>query len=132
MEIPVLIEPVAGNGFRATGTSPFPFTVEAATREDALRKVQDLLAQTSSITGTIIDTDGKKVPYVNVTNAYWSPYARPRYRMPSHPVVDIVGVTVANAFLNRPADGDELGHPGGRGPVPVAQAGQNRLDGPAF
>jgi|SRR5437764_1266241 hypothetical protein len=45
MEIPVLIEPVAGNGFRATGTSPFPFTVEAATREDALRKVQDLLAQ---------------------------------------------------------------------------------------
>ena len=28
---------------------------------------QDLLAQTGSITGTIIDTDGKKVPYVNVT-----------------------------------------------------------------
>src|SRR6266508_3174878 len=23
------------------------------------------------------------VPYVNVTNAYWSPYARPRFRMPS-------------------------------------------------
>jgi UDP:flavonoid glycosyltransferase YjiC (YdhE family) len=23
-----------------------------------------------------------RVPYVNVTNAYWSPYARPRFRMP--------------------------------------------------
>ena len=40
------------------------------------------------------------VPYVNVTNAYWSPYARPRYRMPSNPVVDIVGVTVANALFS--------------------------------
>ena len=28
---------------------------------------RDLLAQTSSISGTIIDTDGRKVPYVNVT-----------------------------------------------------------------
>ena len=33
----------------------------------SLFMAQDLLAQTSSISGTIIDTDGKKVPYVNVT-----------------------------------------------------------------
>ena len=27
------------------------------------------------------------IPYVNVTNAYWSPYAKPRFRMPSIPVL---------------------------------------------
>jgi len=33
----------------------------------SLFMAQDLLAQTSSISGSIIDTEGKKVPYVNVT-----------------------------------------------------------------
>ena len=45
MEIPVLIEPVAGNGYRVTGTNPFPFTVEGATEEETLRKFQELIAQ---------------------------------------------------------------------------------------
>src|SRR5436309_6835532 len=44
MEIPVLIEPVAGNGYRASGASPFAFSVEAATRDEALRKVQEMIA----------------------------------------------------------------------------------------
>jgi predicted RNase H-like HicB family nuclease len=44
MEIPVLIEPVAGNGYRASGGAPFTFTVEAATREEALRKAQEMIA----------------------------------------------------------------------------------------
>jgi hypothetical protein len=43
MEIPVLIEPVASNGFRVSGTTPFPFTVEGATREEALNKVRELV-----------------------------------------------------------------------------------------
>jgi hypothetical protein len=33
----------------------------------SLLMASDLLAQTSSISGTIIDSDGRKVPYVNVT-----------------------------------------------------------------
>jgi hypothetical protein len=33
----------------------------------SLFMAEDLIAQTSSISGTIIDTDGRKVPYVNVT-----------------------------------------------------------------
>ena len=45
MEIPVIIETVAGNGYRVTGTSPFPFSAEAPTREEAMRKAQDLVAQ---------------------------------------------------------------------------------------
>ena len=43
MEIDVLIEPVAGNGYRASGASPFAFTAEGATKEEALRKLQDLI-----------------------------------------------------------------------------------------
>ena len=43
MEVPVLVEPVAGNGYRASVASPFTFTAEGATREEALRKVQELI-----------------------------------------------------------------------------------------
>jgi hypothetical protein len=43
MEIPVLIEPVAGNGYRATGGSPFAVTAEGATREEALGKLRELI-----------------------------------------------------------------------------------------
>lgn len=43
MNLPVLLEPVAGNGYRATGASPFPFSVEGATREEALHRFQQAL-----------------------------------------------------------------------------------------
>jgi hypothetical protein len=43
MEIPVLIEPVAGNGYRASGGSPFTFAAEGATREEALRNLSELI-----------------------------------------------------------------------------------------
>ena len=36
-------------------------------------------------------------PYVAIGNAYWSPYARPEYEIPSHPTVGIFGLTVARA-----------------------------------
>ena len=43
MEIPVLIERVANNGYRVSSTAPFPFTVEGATKEEALDKVRELM-----------------------------------------------------------------------------------------
>src|SRR5438270_12613634 len=43
MEIPVLIEPVAGNGFRASAGAPFSFAADGATREEAFRKVEELI-----------------------------------------------------------------------------------------
>lgn len=39
MQIPVVIEPVARNGFRARGGEPFPFTAEGATPEEALENL---------------------------------------------------------------------------------------------
>jgi len=40
MQIPVLIEPVDGNGYRAR---PFPFTAEGATPEEALENLRLLI-----------------------------------------------------------------------------------------
>jgi UDP:flavonoid glycosyltransferase YjiC (YdhE family) len=39
------------------------------------------------------------VPYVNVTNAYWSPYAQPRFRMPAIAAVRHVRPVVGDALF---------------------------------
>ncbi len=44
MDIPVLIEPVAGNGYRAVGVGLAPLAAEGATAEEALRRLRELLA----------------------------------------------------------------------------------------
>ncbi|MCI0460093.1 MAG: hypothetical protein L0Z62_24340 [Gemmataceae bacterium] len=43
MEIPVLIEPIPGAGFRARGGEPFALTAEGLTPEDALGKLREQL-----------------------------------------------------------------------------------------
>lgn len=45
MQIPVLIEPIAGNGYRARGGEPLPLVVEAPTRAEALTKLREALQQ---------------------------------------------------------------------------------------
>jgi predicted RNase H-like HicB family nuclease len=46
VEIPVLIEPVAGNGYVAKTGEPLPLRAEGATEEEALRKLRhDLQAR---------------------------------------------------------------------------------------
>jgi UDP:flavonoid glycosyltransferase YjiC (YdhE family) len=40
-----------------------------------------------------------RVPYVNVTNAYWSPYARPRFRMPDIALARRIPSAVANPLF---------------------------------
>jgi hypothetical protein len=44
VRIPILLEPVAGNGYRARGIEPFSLTAEGATREEALDRFRQLLA----------------------------------------------------------------------------------------
>lgn len=44
MEIPVLIEPIPGSGYRASGGEPFAIVVEGATPEDALARFKDRIA----------------------------------------------------------------------------------------
>jgi hypothetical protein len=40
VQIPILIEPVAGNGFRSRGGEPFALSAEGATREEVLAKLR--------------------------------------------------------------------------------------------
>ena len=57
MQIPVLIEPVAGNGYRAKGGEPFPFAVEGATREEALQNLRQKIANHLSTGGEIVSLE---------------------------------------------------------------------------
>ncbi len=43
MEIPILIEPVSDNGFRATSGSPLELEIEAPTREEAIDQLRELI-----------------------------------------------------------------------------------------
>jgi hypothetical protein len=45
MEIPVLIEPIPGVGFRATGGEPFAIVVEGTTPDDALKRFKKGVAE---------------------------------------------------------------------------------------
>ena len=59
MQIPVLIEPVAGNGFKANA---FGCTVEGKSREDAIDKVQKMLKDRVAAGAQIIYLDVPKPP----------------------------------------------------------------------
>jgi len=43
MEIPILIEPIANDGFRARGGPPFEVTAEGTTREEALAQLREAI-----------------------------------------------------------------------------------------
>ncbi len=45
MDASITIEPISNGGFRATSVNPFAVTVDAATRDEALAKVQAELAR---------------------------------------------------------------------------------------
>jgi len=40
MQIPVLVEPIANNGFRARASEPLPVSAEGATPEEAVRNLR--------------------------------------------------------------------------------------------
>ncbi len=69
MQIPVLIEPVAGNGFRARGGEPLPVVVEAPTREEALAKVEAALQARLSAGAEIVPLE------VRATTHPWMAFA---------------------------------------------------------
>jgi len=41
-----------------------------------------------------------KKPYITITNAYWSPYARPRYTVPNMPMVEWFGCGVSQMVFD--------------------------------
>jgi hypothetical protein len=43
MGIPILVEPIEDNGFRASSGGPWDLQIEAPTREEAIRKLGELI-----------------------------------------------------------------------------------------
>jgi hypothetical protein len=70
MEIPVLIEPVAGNGFRASALN---LTVEGGTEAETLQKLTELLAarqaQGAKVVSILVPGRTEKLKYIGT----WKP-----------------------------------------------------------
>jgi hypothetical protein len=80
MQIPVLIEPIAGKGYRARGGEPVPLVVEAPTREEALAKLKEQLQARL--------TNGAEIVLLET---------RPR----AHPLAEFVGMFMGDPLLKR-------------------------------
>lgn len=44
MQIPILIEPIAGNGYRSRGGEPYALSAEGATHEEVMKKLKEQLS----------------------------------------------------------------------------------------
>ena len=63
MQIPVLVEPIAQNGFRAKTGEPLPLSAEAATRDEAVQKLRALLAQRLQNGAQLLSLDSSSEPH---------------------------------------------------------------------
>lgn len=59
MNIPVVLEPIAGNGYRASG-GPFAITAEGATQEETLAKLRDQIDQRLAAGAQLVELEVKK------------------------------------------------------------------------
>ncbi len=63
MQIPVLIEPVGQNGYRARATEPFAVSAKGATREEALAKLRAKIEGRLKNGTQIVGLEVGKVPH---------------------------------------------------------------------
>jgi hypothetical protein len=72
MQIAVLIEPVAGNGYRAVGAGVESLSAEGATAEEALRKVRQLLADrlAAGMRLVTVEVPGAENPWAAMAGMY--------------------------------------------------------------
>ncbi|HMC63975.1 MAG TPA: hypothetical protein VKI65_03475 [Gemmataceae bacterium] len=72
MQIPVLIEPVAGNGYRARGGKPLPLCAEGATRAEALAKLKEQLQARLSNGAELvaIEVPSQENPWLRMAGMY--------------------------------------------------------------
>src|SRR5947208_2042193 len=63
MQIPVLIEPIDGNGYRARGAEPLGFVAEGPTRETALAKLKELVQARLRQGAEIVSMDLAQEPH---------------------------------------------------------------------
>ena len=69
MQLSVLVEPVPGEGYRASGGEPFALVAEGATRDDALRNLRSLIEERVSAGAEIVTLD------IPAAGHPWLPFA---------------------------------------------------------
>ena len=72
MRIPVLIESLAGNGYRAKGGEPLALSAEAPTRDEAVARLKDLIADRLSHGAELISLDVEFREHPPVSVPGWS------------------------------------------------------------
>jgi len=80
MNIPVLIEPIAKDGFRATGGLSFEITADGATRQEALRRLRTEIGRRMS--------SGAIVVLLELTPAQENPWAQGAGMFQENPLFD--------------------------------------------
>jgi UDP:flavonoid glycosyltransferase YjiC (YdhE family) len=85
-------------GAVASGRPVFPYVALERYVDDDLRHIRDV--QPDVIIGDFrvslaVSARLESVPYIAVSNAYWSPYADPQYNIPVHPTSRLLGPSVA-------------------------------------
>lgn len=69
MDVSVLVEPVSGGGFRATGAVPFATVAEGATPEEAVAKVKESMEQRLGAGGQLVTVQ------LAASDHAWLPFA---------------------------------------------------------
>jgi hypothetical protein len=72
MQIPVLIERVAGNGFRAKGGEPLALCAEGSTRAEAIARLRSLIADRLAVGAELISLDVEKAEHPLAPPPGWS------------------------------------------------------------
>jgi hypothetical protein len=65
MQFPIFIEPVANNGYRASSGSPLALSADGATRDEALRNLQQQLRQRMQAGGEVATVEIPAHPIEN-------------------------------------------------------------------
>jgi hypothetical protein len=60
MNIPVVLEPISGNGYRASG-GPFAITAEGTTKEETLAKLRELIDQRLAAGAQLVELEVKQL-----------------------------------------------------------------------
>lgn len=84
----------------AAGRPVFPYPILRRYMEDDLHHIDAV--QPDLIVGDFrlslaVSSRLAKIPYLAISNAYWSPFAPVKFDIPVHPSTRLLGVTVANA-----------------------------------
>lgn len=72
MKFPVLVEPIAGNGYRASGSFPFEYATEGATPDEAVQKLKQLIQKRLTNGAELISLEVPKTdnPWVRLEGIY--------------------------------------------------------------